>query len=314
MNNTISLKGRSLTSNRDFSKEEMEYLFDLAAQLKEKQKNGIEHHLLKGKTLGMIFEKSSTRTRVSFEAGMYQLGGYALYLSSSDLQLGRGETIADTAKVLSRYVDGIMARTYSHKTIEDLAKYGTVPVINGLSDLEHPCQVLCDYFTVLEKKGRLEGITLTYIGDGNNMANSLLLAGADLGVNVNIIHPGGYSPDKSIVEIAREKAKISGSVINIGSDIDEYIKNSDIIYTDVWISMGQEKETQERHEKFKAYQVNGALLAKASKDVLVMHCLPAHRGEEITDEVMDGPHSIVFDQAENRLHIQKAIMATLMEG
>lgn len=312
MMKTLNFKGRSFTSNDDFSLEEMEYLFALAKDLKEKQKKGIEHHLLKGKTLGMIFEKSSTRTRVSFEAGMYQLGGYALYLSSSDLQLGRGETIADTAKVLSRYLDGIMARTYAHKTVTDLAKYGAVPVINGLSDLEHPCQVMCDYFTVLEKKGRLKGLTLTYIGDGNNMANSLLLAGAKLGVNVNVIHPGGYSPDAAIADLSRSYAAKTGSKINIGTDIETYIKTSDIIYTDVWVSMGQEKEKEERLKTFKAYQVNASLLAKAPKDALVMHCLPAHRGEEITDEVMDGASSIVFDQAENRLHIQKAIMAALM--
>lgn len=312
MTKTLNLRGRSLVSNSDFTKEEMEYLFDLTKELKAKQKKGEKHHILAGKTLGMIFEKSSTRTRVSFEAGMYHLGGYALYLSSSDLQLGRGETIADTAKVLSRYLDGIMARTYAHKTIEELAKYGTVPVINGLSDLEHPCQVLCDYFTVLEKKGHLKGVTLTYIGDGNNMANSLLIAGARLGVNVNISHPGGYSPDKNIIEQAKKESEKTGAAINIGSDIETYIKNSDVIYTDVWVSMGQEKEKEERLKVFKAYQVNKLLMSKAKKDVIVMHCLPAHRGEEITDEVMDSPNSIVFDQAENRLHIQKAIMASLM--
>lgn len=312
MTKTLNLKGKSLVSNADFTKEEMEYLFDLTKELKDKQKKGEKHHLLAGKTLAMIFEKSSTRTRVSFEAGMYHLGGSALYLSSSDLQLGRGENIADTAKVLSRYVDGIMARTYAHKTVEDLAKYGTVPVINGLSDLEHPCQVLCDYFTVLEKKGRLLGTTLTYIGDGNNMANSLLIAGARLGVNVNILHPSGYSPDKNIVAMAEKDALQTGAVINIGSDIEKYIKDSDVIYTDVWVSMGQEKEKEERLKVFKAYQINKDLMTKAKKDVLVMHCLPAHRGEEITDEVIDGPNSIVFDQAENRLHIQKAIMASLM--
>jgi len=312
MTKTLNLKGKSLVSNADLTKEEMEYLFDLTKELKGKQKRGEKHHLLAGKTLAMIFEKSSTRTRVSFEAGMYHLGGSALYLSSSDLQLGRGENIADTAKVLSRYVDGIMARTYAHKTVEDLAKYGTVPVINGLSDLEHPCQVLCDYFTVLEKKGHLKGITLTYIGDGNNMANSLLIAGARLGVNVNILHPSGYSPDKNIVAMAEKDAQETGAVINIGSDIEKYLKDSDVIYTDVWVSMGQEKEKEERLKVFKAYQINKDLMAKAKKDVLVMHCLPAHRGEEITDEVIDGPNSIVFDQAENRLHIQKAIMASLM--
>lgn len=312
MTKTLNLRGRSLVSNADFIKEEMEYLFSLTKDLKEKQKKGEPHHLLAGKTLGMIFEKSSTRTRVSFEVGMYHLGGHALYLSSSDLQLGRGETIKDTAVVLSRYVDGIMARTYAHKTVADLAQYGTVPVINGLSDLEHPCQVLCDYFTILEKRGHLAGLTLTYIGDGNNMANSLLIAGARLGVNVNISHPGGYSPDKNIVEMAQQDAQKTGAAINVGSDIERYIKESDVIYTDVWVSMGQEKEKEERLKVFKAYQVNNSLMAKAKKDVLVMHCLPAHRGEEITDEVIDGPNSIVFDQAENRLHVQKAIMASLM--
>jgi ornithine carbamoyltransferase len=306
------LKIKSLISCADLTLKEYQIIFKLTEELKKKQKKGIRHHILSGKTLGMIFEKSSTRTRVSFEVGMYQLGGHALYLSSNDLQLGRGETIADTAKVMSRYVDGIMARTYAHKTVEDLALFGSVPVINGLSDQEHPCQVICDYFTVKEKLGKLKGVKFAYLGDGNNMAHSLYLAGAILGIDLSFAHPEGYMPDKDVIIRAKEFAKKSGSKIEIYLDPVKAVKDADVVYTDVWTSMGQEKEKIKRLKDFKHYQINAELMKNAKKKALVMHCLPAHRGEEITDEVIDGPNSIVFDEAENRLHTQKAVMALLM--
>jgi ornithine carbamoyltransferase len=272
------------------------------------------HHteILKGKTLAMIFEKSSTRTRVSFETGIYQLGGIGMYFSSSDLQMGRGETIHDTAKVLSRYVDAIMARTYSYQTILDLARFASVPVINGLTDYDHPCQVLSDLFTIYEKKGYLKGLTLAYIGDGNNVLTSLIQGCAKTGMNINISTPAGYEPSAKVIEEMKETMKNTGSKLEMFKAPAEAVKNAAIIYTDVWISMGQEKDRDERLKAFKNYQVNMKLLEKTGKDVMVMHCLPAHRGEEITDEVMDGPNSIVFDQAENRLHTQKAIMKLLM--
>lgn len=306
------LKGRHLVSISDFNREEVEQVLDLTKTLKAENKAGKPHPLLNGRTLGMIFEKSSTRTRVSFEVGMYQLGGMALYLSSNDLQLGRGETIADTAKVISRYVDGIMARVYKHNTIQELALNSSVSVINGLCDLEHPCQVLCDLFTIKEKLGVLKGVNFSYLGDGNNMANSILLGTATIGMNCKIIHPDGYAPDKDIVKKAKELAKKTGAKIEIGTKIEEMIKGSDIVYSDVWTSMGQEKEKEQRLKDFKNFQINSSLMKKAGSDTLIMHCLPAHRGEEITNEVIDGPNSIVFDQAENRLHTQKAIMALLI--
>ncbi|MFH0801750.1 MAG: ornithine carbamoyltransferase [bacterium] len=309
---SVTMKGRSLLSINDLNLEEIEQIFKTTELLKLKSKMGQPHPLLAGKTLGMIFEKSSTRTRVSFEVGMYQLGGYALYLSSSDLQLGRGETIADTARVLSRYVDGIMARVFAHRTVEDLASFGVVPVINGLSDSEHPCQALGDLFTVLEKKGRLRGLKMAYIGDGNNVCHSLLLAAAKVGMNISTAHPQGYFPNEETVRLARQIADKTSCQISIDTDPLKAVVGADVIYTDVWTSMGQEKEKEERLKAFKAYQIKNELLAMAASEVLVMHCLPAHRGEEITDEVMDGPHSVVFDEAENRLHIQKAIMALLI--
>ena len=260
----------------------------------------------------MIFEKSSTRTRVSFETGMYQLGGLGMYFSSRDLQIGRGETIHDTAKVLSRYVDGIMARTFAYQTILDLAKYASVPVINGLTDYDHPCQVLADLFTIYEKKGSLKGLTLTYVGDGNNVLHSLIQGCVKVGMNIIYASPSGYKPLESVVEEAKVVAKTTGSTITATDEPLEAVKYTDVIYTDVWVSMGQEEEKAKRLADLKRYQLNSELLSKAKKDVLVMHCLPAHRGEEITDEVMDGPNSIVFDEAENRLHTQKAIMKLLM--
>jgi len=306
------MKGRDIISIHDLSREEVEQILDTAHVLKMKNKLGELYHPLQGKTLGMIFQKSSTRTRVSFEVGMWQLGGYALFLSANDLQLKRGETIADTARNLSRYLDGIMIRTFDHQDVVDLAQFGSIPVINGLTDLLHPCQVLSDLFTIREKKGRLDGIKLAYIGDGNNMAHSLMFGGAKMGMHVVICSPSGFEPDPDVTRLSRLDAAKSGATINVQDDPAEAVKDADIIYTDVWTSMGMEEEYEERLQSFQRYQVNGALLEKAQEDVLVMHCLPAHRGEEITDDVIDGPRSIVFDQAENRLHAQKAILALVM--
>lgn len=306
------MKGKNLISIHDLSREEVDQILDTATILKMKQKLGEQYHPLKGKTLGMIFQKASTRTRVSFEVGMWQLGGYALFLSASDLQLKRGETINDTAKNLSRYLDGIMIRTYSHQDVIDLAESSSVPVINGLTNLLHPCQVLSDLFSIREKKQRLENLKLTYIGDGNNMAHSLMFGGAKIGMHVIICSPSGFEPDPEVTRLSRLDAAKTGATITIKDDPLEAVAGADIIYTDVWTSMGKEDEYEERMITFKRYQVNSALLEKAKEDVLVMHCLPAHRGQEITDEVIDGPRSIVFDQAENRLHVQKAIMALIM--
>jgi ornithine carbamoyltransferase len=306
------MKGRNLLSLADLTLEEIEQIFATTQMLKLQQKTGVPHPILAGRTLGMIFEKPSTRTRVSFEVGMYQLGGYALYLSSSDLQLGRGETIGDTAAVLSRYVDGIMARTFKHSTVTGLARYGTVPVINGLSDFEHSCQVLGDLFTAIEKKGKLQGLKMAYIGDGNNVCHSLLYGCAKTGMHFACASPSGFTPDGDVVAGAKEFAKKWGAAVEITDDPVAVVKNADVIYTDVWVSMGQDKEREERLKKFQKYQVNGDLMAHATPGAIVMHCLPAHRGEEITDEVMDGPHSVVIDEAENRLHVQKAVMALLI--
>jgi ornithine carbamoyltransferase len=308
----IDMKGKDLISIHDLSREEVNQILDTAHILKMKQKLGEIYHPLKGKTLGMIFQKSSTRTRVSFEVGMWQLGGYALFLSANDLQLNRGETIADTARNLSRYLDGIMIRTYSHQDVVDLADYSSVPVINGLTDLLHPCQVLADLFSIREKKEKLEGLKLVYIGDGNNMAHSLMFGGAKMGMHVVICSPSGFEPDPEITRLSRIDAAKTGASITIQDDPAEAVQTADIIYTDVWTSMGMEEEYEQRLKSFSRFQVNSALLEKAKDDLLVMHCLPAHRGEEITDDVVDGPRSIVFDQAENRLHVQKAIMALII--
>lgn len=308
----IAMKGKDLVSIHDLSREETEQILDTAHILKMKHKLGEIYHPLKGKTLGMIFQKSSTRTRVSFEVGMWQLGGYALFLGANDLQLNRGETIADTARNLSRYLDGIMIRTFAHQDVIDLAEYSSVPVINGLTDLLHPCQVLADLFTISEKKKNLVGLKLTYIGDGNNMAHSLMFGGAKMGMHIVICSPSGFEPDPEVTRLSKLDAAKSGATITIKNDPAEAVQAADIIYTDVWTSMGMEAEYEQRLKIFSKFQVNSALLEKAKEDVLVMHCLPAHRGEEITDEVIDGIHSIVFDQAENRLHVQKAIMALVM--
>jgi ornithine carbamoyltransferase len=306
------LKGRDFLALVDYTKDELEYLIRLAIDLKRKQKAGEVYHPLKGKTLGMIFEKSSTRTRVSFEVGIYQLGGQPLFLSKNDLQLGRGEPILDTAQVLSRYLDGIMIRTFGHKRVVELARGATVPVINGLSDLFHPCQALADYQTILEHKGRLQGLKVAYIGDGNNMLHSLLIGASKLGVDFAAASPEGYEADREVVAIAAENARKSGAKIELVRDPAEAVRGADVIYTDVWASMGFEEEQKEREKAFANYQVNEALAAYAKPDYLFMHCLPAHRGEEVSEGVIDGPNSIIYDQAENRLHAQKAIMAAVM--
>lgn len=292
----------------DLSKEEIIGILNLADQLKYENKNGIEHKLLKGKTLGMIFQKSSTRTRVSFETGMYQLGGQALFLSNRDLQIGRGEPVQDTARVLSRYIDGIMIRTFEQKEVEDLAKYGSIPVINGLTDFCHPCQVLADLMTIRERKGRLQGLKLTYIGDGNNMANSLIVGGLKVGMTVAIACPDDYQPDPSVLEFAKEY----GDKFIMTSDIQAAAKDADVLYTDVWTSMGEEAESEKRKKAFAGYQINDAVMAVAKSDAMVQHCLPAHREEEITAKVFEAHADEIFDEAENRLHAQKAVMVKVM--
>ena len=303
---------KDLVSIADLTKEEMLELFELAIEMKDKVKKGVEHHHLKGKVLAMIFEKPSLRTRVTFETGMYQLGGYAIYLAPQDIKLGQRESVPDVARNLSRWVDGIMARTFAHKTVTDLAENATIPVINGLSDLEHPCQILADFLTIKEHKGDFEGLKLAWVGDGNNVCNSLMLASGILGVHMTVTTPAGYEPPEDIVKQAQELAQKSGGSITLYNDPFEGVKNADVIYTDVWASMGQEAEREKRLRDFQGYQVNSKLLENAKNDVIVMHCLPAHRGEEITDDVLDGPHSVVLDEAENRLHAQKALLVKLM--
>lgn len=309
----MGLQGKDLLSIYDLTAAEVQEIFALTKELKAKQRRGEPHPLLQGKTLGMIFQKSSTRTRVSFEVGIWQLGGMGLFLSSNDLQIGRGEPVKDTARVLSRYVDGIMIRTFSHAEVEELAHYAEVPVINGLTDYLHPCQVLADLFTVMEHKGDdLRGRKFAYIGDGNNVANSLLHGCAKIGMDITIATPEGYAPHPKVVEEALQDAAVSGSKIVVCHDLREAVANADVVCTDVWASMGQEGEQKKREVAFAGYQVNQELLRLAKADAMVLHCLPAHRGEEITDEVMEGPQSAIFDEAENRLHVQKAVMALTM--
>ncbi len=291
----------------DLTKEEIVQILDLADKLKYEKRNGIEHHLLKGKTLGMIFQKSSTRTRVSFEVGMFDLGGSALFLSPRDLQIGRGEVVQDTARVLSRFLDGIMIRTFEQKEVEDFASYGDIPIINGLTDYCHPCQVLADLMTIREKKGTLEGLKMCFVGDGNNMANSLIVGGIKMGMEVSIACPNGYEPDKDIMKWANENGKFTCT-----PDVYEAAKGADVLYTDVWASMGQEDESKERAEIFKDYQINSDLMKVANDGAMVLHCLPAHRGEEITGEVIEQHADEIFEEAENRLHAQKAVMVLLM--
>lgn len=292
----------------DLSKEEIIEILNLADQLKYENKNGIEHHLLKGKTLGMIFQKSSTRTRVSFETGMYQLGGQALFLSNRDLQIGRGEPVQDTARVLSRYIDGIMIRTFKQKEVEDLAKYGSIPVINGLTDFCHPCQVLADLMTIREFKGRFDGLKMCYIGDGNNMANSLIVGGLKVGMEVCVACPKDYQPDPEVLEFTKQYGdKFSMTDIPM-----EAAKDADVLFTDVWTSMGEEAETEKRKIAFKGYQINDDIMAVAKPDAMVQHCLPAHREEEITAKVFEAHADEIFEEAENRLHAQKAVMVKVM--
>ncbi len=292
----------------DWSLKDLEQIFMLAADLKSGQKAGLQQQILTGKTLGMLFEKSSTRTRVSFEVGMYQLGGYALFLASGNTQMGRGEPIKDTARCMARYVDGVMIRTYSQEAVEEFASYSSVPVINGLTDLYHPCQLMADLFTVRERKENYRELVYCWIGDGNNMANSWINAATVFGFELRVATPAGYEPDA----LVKERAAEAGANIIYTNDPAEAARGAHILNTDVWASMGKEAEQQERQVAFAGYQINMDLVALADPGCLVMHCLPAHRDEEITDEVMESPHSIIYDQAENRLHVQKAIMATLM--
>lgn len=298
---------KHLLKLKDLDKNEVLDLLNLADQLKYETKHGIEHHLLKGKTLGMIFQKSSTRTRVSFETGMYQLGGQALFLSNRDLQIGRGEPVQDTARVLSRYLDGIMIRTFEQKEVEDLAKYGSIPIINGLTDYCHPCQVLADLMTIREHKNTFDGLKFCFIGDGNNMANSLIVGAITMGMECAIACPADYKPDAEIIKWASENGKFTCS-----DDILACAKDADVIYTDVWASMGQEQEKAEREKIFKNYQINDEVMAAAHDDAMVLHCLPAHRGEEITAEVFEAHADEIFDEAENRLHAQKAVLVKLL--
>lgn len=292
----------------DLSKEEILDILNLADQLKYENKNGIEHHILKGKTFGMIFQKSSTRTRVSFETGMYQLGGQALFLSNRDLQIGRGEPVQDTARVLSRYLDGIMIRTFEQKEVEDLAKYGSIPIINGLTDFCHPCQVLADLMTIREFKGRFEGLKMCYIGDGNNMANSLIVGGLKVGMEVSIACPKDYQPAAEVLEFAKGYGdKFSMTDVPL-----EAAKDADVLFTDVWTSMGEEAETEKRKIAFKGYQINDDIMAVAKADAMVQHCLPAHCEEEITEKVFEAHANEIFEEAENRLHAQKAVMVKVM--
>lgn len=292
----------------DLSTEEITDLLNLADQLKYEQKHGIAHHVLEGKSLGMIFAKASTRTRVSFEVGMYQLGGQPIYLSANDMQIGRGEPVQDTARVLSRYLDGIMIRTFEQSQVEDLAKYGSIPVINALTDFAHPCQVLADLMTIREKKGSLEGLNVCYIGDGNNMANSIIVGCLKMGMNVHVACPDDYRPDASVMEFVKAYDNFKITAVPAEAAVD-----ADVIFTDVWSSMGMESEIEKRKVAFQGYQINDEIMALAHLDCMVQHCLPAHRGEEITESVFEAHADEIFEEAENRLHAQKAVMVTLMK-
>jgi ornithine carbamoyltransferase len=309
---TDELKGRHFTRVADWSAAELRQALDLADQLKELQQRREQHHLLPGRTLGMIFQKPSTRTRVSFEVGIAQLGGTGLYLSAGDLQLGRGETLRDTATVLSRYLDAIMIRTFAQDDVEQLAAAASIPIINGLTDSAHPCQALADVMTVRERLGRLEGVTLVYLGDGNNVCASLMLAAAKLGMRFRAATPEGYEPNNAVVESAREVAAERGGSIDLFTDPREAVAGADALYTDVWTSMGQDEERERRLRDLAGYGIDEALVRLAATDAIVLHCLPAHYGEEITEDVLYGPQSAVWDQAENRLHAQKALMALVI--
>lgn len=299
---------KHLLKLQDLSREEILSILNLADQLKFERNNGIQKDYLKGKKIGLIFQKASTRTRVSFEAGIYELGGYGLFLSSNDLQIGRGEPVQDTARVLSRYLDGIMIRTFEQKEVEDLAKYGSIPVINGLTDYAHPCQVLADLMTIREMKGSFKGLKMAFVGDGNNMANSLIVGAIKTGMSFAIACPKGYEPDAEIMKWAQENGNFT-----LTTDVKEAVKDADVVYTDVWASMGQESERKERIKVFTGYQVNRDNLSVAKSDVMVLHCLPAHRGEEITEDVFEAHANEIFDEAENRLHAQKAVMVKLLK-
>lgn len=305
---------KDLISLADLAPSEIEGLIREAIALKAEWRGGGNVPVLAGKVLGMIFQKPSLRTRVSFEMGMHHLGGHAMYLSPNEIGLGQRESAADVARVLSRYVDGIMARVFAHADVVDLARYSSVPVINGLSDYSHPCQGLADLLTVYEKLGRLPGVTLAYVGDANNVLTSLLFGGTKMGMRVVATNPPGYGPDAAVLDLARQFAAASGGAVEVTTDPHAAVRQADVIYTDVWVSMGQEAEREQRMKVFPPYQVNARLVSEARPGVIVMHCLPAHRGDEITDEVMDGPHSVVFDQAENRMHAQKAVLASLLSA
>lgn len=292
----------------DLTREEILSILNLADQLKYERKNGVSNEYLKGKKLGMIFQKSSTRTRVSFEVGMYELGGYALFLSNRDLQIGRGEPVEDTARVLSRYLDGIMIRTFAQKEVEDLAKYGSIPIINGLTDYCHPCQVLADLMTIRERKGAFRGMKMCFVGDGNNMANSLMVGAIKTGMSFSIACPKGYEPDAALIEWAKQNGEFT-----MTEDVKEAAAGADVIYTDVWASMGQEEEKKIREQAFRGYQVNEGVMNVAKKDAMVLHCLPAHRGEEITADVFEAHADEIFEEAENRLHAQKAVLCKLLK-
>jgi len=300
---------KDLLSFAEMKPADFEEIWQRAARLKKLLKEGREHASLQGKTLGMIFDKSSTRTRISFEVGMYQLGGIALFLNSRDTQIGRGETLADSARMMSCYLNGIMIRTFAQESVEELARYASIPVINGLTDLLHPCQILADLFTIKEKKGSYEGVKVAYIGDGNNVANSWIEAATCLPFELTLACPEGYDPDSRII---RESSQDGRERVRLYRDPYDAARDADVLYTDVWTSMGQEAESQERKNIFKHYQINGKLLEVAKKDAMIMHCLPAHRGEEITADVIDGPQSVVIDEAENRLHVQKAVLEILI--
>ena len=301
-----------LLSMQDLSPNEIEAILDKAEGLKEKLRRGEPHELLRGKTLGMIFEKPSLRTRVTFETGMTQLGGHAIYLAPADIQLGKRESVPDTARNLSRWVDAVMARLFKHDIIVELARHSSVPVINGLTDRHHPCQTLGDLLTIREHKGKFRGLKLAWVGDGNNVCNSLLLGCTLVGMNISAVCPHGYEPDANVMTQAKKNAEKSGAKLELLTDPKKAVAGADVIYTDVWASMGQEKEAKQRMRAFKGYQVNAQLLKLAKPNVIVMHCLPAHRGQEITDEVIDGPRSVVLNQAENRMHAQKALLVSLL--
>jgi len=306
------VKQKDFIEIHDYTADEVMQIFKLAADMK-KQPNKYRQ-ALQGQTLAMIFEKSSTRTRVSFEVGMFQLGGHALFLSSRDIQLGRGEPIEDTAKVLSRYVDGIMARTFAHKTVTDLAEFASIPVINGLTDLSHPCQAMTDYFTAWEKFGaNLQGRKIAYVGDGNNMAHSLMFGAPKVGMDIAVATPRGYEPNPELVALARADAARAGTKLTVTQSIEEAVRDADVVETDVWASMGQESEAEKRKVDFKGWIVDRNLMSKAKREAIFMHCLPAHRGEEVAAEVIDSGQSVIYDEAENRLHVQKAIMQVLMK-